>query len=231
MNKEDPIPKKNKSSKILRRLKGILNLYTLIGFVFWILATIFIFIPYFPHIWYRLNANAIDSEVDSITSPAENSSDPGSFSNRINDNPEEKVELPEFDKDLPKDNMLIIDKIGVNGIIQEGIDAEAILETGLWRVNDFGTPEDGNTIIIAAHRFGYIYWTNEFRKTNSFYNLPQTTVGDRIYIIWNQRRYEYEIYKAEDSTEINDYNADLILYTCRMFNSPVRVFRYAKRVN
>ena len=57
------------------------------------------------------------------------------------------------------------------------------------------------------------------------------SIGDRIEIIWGQRKYVYEIYRAEDSTGIQDYEADLILYTCRLFNSPTRIFRYANRVN
>jgi sortase (surface protein transpeptidase) len=105
------------------------------------------------------------------------------------------------------------------------------LKKGIWIVPNFGTPESNNLpIIIAAHRFGYIEWTKEFRETSSFYNLPKLKSGDRVQIIWNQRSYEYEVYKSEDSTQITDYNADLILYTCRMYNSPVRVFKYLDRV-
>jgi sortase (surface protein transpeptidase) len=99
-------------------------------------------------------------------------------------------------------------------------------------VPNFGTPEYNDLpIIIAAHRFGYVYWSNDFREKSTFYNLPKLRVGDRVQIIWGQRSYEYEVYKAEDNTQITDYEADLILYTCRMYNSPTRVFRYLKRVN
>ena len=145
--------------------------------------------------------------------------------------PEEKVQLPSFDPSLSATNTLIIPNIGVNGQIHEGTNASDMLDKGVWRVNSFGTPEDYNAIILAAHRFGYVYWSNDFRTTNSFYNLPKAKLGDKVEIIWGQRKYEYEIYRAEDSTGIQDYDADLILYTCRLFNSPVRIFRYANRVN
>jgi hypothetical protein len=65
----------------------------------------------------------------------------------------------------------------------------------------------------------------------SFFSLPKTRVGDKIDIIWGQRKYEYEIYKAETKTQISDYDADLILYTCLLYNSPDRIFRYARRIN
>ncbi|HLE49636.1 MAG TPA: sortase, partial [Patescibacteria group bacterium] len=133
-----------------------------------------------------------------------------------------------------------------------------ILKTGVWRVPDFGTPEDdgpsepvergadsqigpselvergadsqiGLPIILAAHRFGYVTWTNSFRTLNSFYSLPKLKVGDRVEIVWNQRKYVYEIYKEETGTAITDYTADLILYTCDLWNSPTRIFKYARR--
>jgi len=69
------------------------------------------------------------------------------------------------------------------------------------------------------------------RQQISFYNLPSITKRDIIDIIWDQRVFSYEIYNAEESTYISDYNADLILYTCKFYNSPIRIFRYARAIN
>lgn len=231
----EPTQKSTKSTK-LKKLNKILNIYTGVGVVLWIAATILILIPSFPHIWYRINAQATDQEVDTIIGPTLPDADKSvSFGDIISKYEAEyesnKVELPPLDKSLPKTNKLKISKIGVNGKIYEGKNAEKTLEKGIWRVNDYGTPEDEYTIILASHRFGHITWSSSFRKANSFYNLPKTKVGDTVEIIWHQRKYKYEIYKAEESTKIKDYEADLILYTCKMINSPVRIFRYAKRVN
>jgi sortase (surface protein transpeptidase) len=97
---------------------------------------------------------------------------------------------------------------------------------------DYGQPDKNDLpIIVAAHRFGYVYWDRETRNRVSFFRLPDTKVGDEIEIIWNQRRYVYEIYAEDESTYIKDYEADLILYTCKYFNSPQRIFRYATRIN
>ena len=60
---------------------------------------------------------------------------------------------------------------------------------------DFGTPLDRTKpVILAAHRFGYLAWTNLYRRKNSFYNLPKLKEGDLVEITYKQRKYTYEIY-------------------------------------
>ncbi len=212
-----------KSEGKLKALNKVLNIYTFLGVTLWILALLLLLTPIAPYVWYKINPNALKSEAQSIAEPA------SAFTTSAEE-PQEP-ELPPYDPTLPATNMLNIPSISVYGQINENTDAEAGLEQGIWRAYDFGTPENGVTIILASHRYGYLSWDSEFRTANSFYNLPETIIGDKIDIIWNQRIYEYEIYKTEDNTEITDYDADLILYTCKMFNTPVRVFRYANRVN
>lgn len=139
---------------------------------------------------------------------------------------------PDIDPSLPKENGLIIEKIGVKGQLHEGTDWENILKLGIWRVPDFGTPEDDSKpLILAAHRWGYLDWSPAFRKLNSFYSLPNLKIGDTIKVIWNQRPYEYKVYSTSTGTKITEYNANLILYTCQLWNSPVRFFVYANRIN
>jgi sortase (surface protein transpeptidase) len=227
------------SSQKLKTLNKILNVYSVIGLILWAAATVLIFTPALPYLWYSVNPNASDQEVQAIAQPVNDADNPTDVNNPNspqtdddNSNPNEnKVELPPLDQSLTKENMLLVPKIGITGKINEAQVPENGLSKGVWRVYDYGTPEDIYPIILASHRFGYIQWSRDFRNKNSFYNLPKTKVGDSVRIIWNQRRYEYEIYKTEEGTEITDYDADLILYTCKMFNSPVRIFRYAKRVN
>jgi sortase (surface protein transpeptidase) len=229
-----------KGEKSLQILKKILNVYSIIGLFLWAIATVLIFTPALPYLWYSINPNASQQEVAAISSPSENTDVPDQAQpdNNPDSNPDDnhtedpnEIDLPELDSSLTEINTLLIPKIGVTGKIHEARDAEKALDKGIWRVHNYGTPQDPYPIILAAHRFGYVTWSREFRTKNSFYNLPKTKVGDRVRIIWNQRRYEYKIYKSQEGTEITDYDADLILYTCKMFNSPVRIFKYAKRVN
>lgn len=214
-----------KSDPKLGFLNKILNVYTIIGIILVVIATILLITPSLPYLWYRLNTDATEQEISNLELPVNPDTTPPEQPQK----PE--VELPPFDESLPTTNMISIPSIGVNSQIHEGENPKESLDRGVWRAPEFGTPEDAITVILAAHRFGYITWSSEFRTTSSFYNLPKTKVGDQIEIIWNQRKYVYEIYTAEDGTYITDYSTDLVLYTCRLFNSPVRVFRYAERVN
>jgi sortase (surface protein transpeptidase) len=138
---------------------------------------------------------------------------------------------PRFDASLPLENRIRIPSIGVDTEIQESTLEyyEEALKKGVWRVSDFGTPYTRNKpTIMAAHRFGYLAWTSIFRRENSFFNLPKLKEGDIVEVIWRQRKYVYEVYATEEGEEISNYSADLILYTCEVLNSPVRIYKYAR---
>jgi len=148
-------------------------------------------------------------------------------------NTSKPVYFPPFDPRLPLTNHLVIASIGVDTDIQEATadNFEAALKKGVWRVSDFGAPNDnGRSIILAAHRFGYLAWTNSYRRNNSFYNLPKVKVGDMVEIDWSQRKYLYEVYATSKGTQILDYSADLILYTCETLTGEEKVFIYARLI-
>lgn len=138
---------------------------------------------------------------------------------------------PRLDKSLPLGNHLIIPSLGVDTSINEAPLAryEDALKKGVWRVTDFGTPTAAKRpIILAAHRFGYLKWSNSFRRHNSFYNLPDLKNGDTVEIVWNQRKYTYAVYAESNGERIEDYSADLVLYTCNDLASDVRIIKYLK---
>lgn len=145
-----------------------------------------------------------------------------------------KLELPERNEYLPDGNWLSIPKIGVLTEINEASpeNHEDALRKGVWRVQDFANPTEGKDYptILIAHRFGYLAWSNQFRRQNSFYNVDKLQIGDTFEIIWDKRKFVYEIYAGAEGKEITDYKADVVLYTCKYLNSPIRLFRYARRV-
>lgn len=146
---------------------------------------------------------------------------------------EKQVYLPKIDPDLPTENILNIPSIDVYTQIQESTykDYETALKKGVWRVPNFATPtSQDKSIILAAHRYGYLFWNSLFRRQNSFYNLPKLEVGDKVEIYWEQRKYTYEIYATDTNTRITDYSADLILYTCKDLSSDIRIFQYARLI-
>jgi len=140
--------------------------------------------------------------------------------------------LPERDVSLPGGQYLSIPAIGVDTVIWEGSteDHESVFRRGVWRVPDMPLPTEGTPVIMVAHRFGYLDWTNEYRRKNSFYNLPKLVEGDTIEMIWNQRRFNYKVDKVVEAEQIDSYESDLILYTCKFLVSPVRIIVYANRV-
>lgn len=215
-------------------LKRIANVNIVIGVMLWIVAMLFISVPLFPNFWYQVNQNAINNEAKALTDNID--SDKKAYEDQKPEEPQEPEKpednLPPIDPTLPLENRIIISKIGVDAKIEEGADFNAALEKGPWIVNDFGMPDNQFApIIIASHRWGYTYWTDEMRQKVSFLELPNTVAGDRVEIIWGQRKFVYEIYAGEENTAITDYGADLILYTCKLYwDSPERIFRYAKRV-
>jgi sortase (surface protein transpeptidase) len=234
------------------------KVFITIGTIFWTLTAIFALLPSWPHIYYRLSpqtssllastiastaivAQATIKPLDS-PSPLSKGEAPPQAGRGISPTPT-PLPLPPVDPSLPAENGLIIDQIGVRGQIHEGEDWETILKQGIWRVPNFSTPIDQlsplskgdqggfRPIILAAHRWGYLEWSAAFRKLNSFYHLPELKVGDTIQVLWDQRLFEYKVYSVETGTKITDYNAKLILYTCQLWNSPVRFFVYANRIN
>jgi len=202
-----------------------------LGILFWLFAVIFALLPSWPHLYYRLFPEVSGTLASTIASTVSKDQTPTPTTPIATPETIEEP-LPDIDPSLPKDNGLIIDKIGVQGLLHEGTDWENILKEGVWRVPDFGTPENNDLpIILAAHRWGYLSWSAAFRKLNSFYNLPKLAVGDTIKIIWGQRPYEYKVYSVETGTTITEYKANLILYTCQLWNSPIRFFVYANKIN
>ncbi len=193
---------------------------------FALLGFIFLIISFAPSIWYSMAVKVDDFSV-AIIDTIQNKD--------VTTNEVPTVQLPEwqpvFDPKLPRDTTLKIAEISVDTKINERTyeDYETALKLGVWRIPDFGTPIDrSKPVILAAHRYGYLEWSNIYRRKNSFFNLPKLKNGDLVEITYRQRKYIYEIYAESRGEEIIDYSANLILYTCETLNSNVRIFKYAR---
>ena len=196
--------------------------------VFVTLGFLFLFLSFAPSIWYSMSSKVDDFSqalLETVKGKEEKIEKP------------KEVKVPEwqpaFDSRLSRDTTLKIPSIGVDTKVNETTyqNYEDALKLGVWRVPDFGTPADrSRSVILAAHRFGYLAWTNIYRRKNSFFNLPKLKNGDLIEITYKQRKYTYEVYGESRGDEITDYSANLILYTCETLNSKVRIFKYARLV-
>lgn len=146
---------------------------------------------------------------------------------------ERQIQKPPQEESLPEGNWVIIPRIGVRTEILESEVPEESLVKGVWRVPEFGQPGDNDEpMILAAHRYGYNWWwKGEYWKYHSFNLLPELEPGDLVEVISDKRKYLYEIYAGEEGAEITDYNADLILYTCKFLQSDIRHVRYARLID
>lgn len=204
-------------------LEFILKFQTQLGLTFLFLAIILILIPSLPQIWYRMFPESTNEEVTSISQvPAQQPTSQSSSANS---------KLPNKDTSLPKTNYILIPSIGVKSPLKNSKNYEEILKSGSWMVNDFPSPNElKKPVIVASHRFGYLDWSAKERKEISFYNLPKLKNGAIVEIVWDQRKYKYKIVDSSEGSNIKSYNHDLILYTCKLYNSPIRIFRYAQRM-
>ncbi len=179
---------------------------------------------YGPSVWYFVESgghNAVSAflakTAKSTTLESKNIASPVAYE-------------PQFDPSLPLGSRLKIPSIGVDTPLQEATydNYEEALKKGVWRVSDFGAPGEAKPIILAAHRYGYLAWSNLYRRQNSFFNLPKVKAGDLVEITWHQRKYVYEVYAEEKGEQISDYSANLILYTCVTLTGEERIFKYAR---
>jgi len=210
-----------KKADFIKKFSGY---YATAGVLVLLIAIVLILIPTAPYVVYKLHPSETENEVTKIITPL---IEVGTI------DIQENISLfPAQDTSLPATPFVTMDKIGVFSPISTDTDYITALKNGAWLVPEYGTPMNGKKpIIIAAHRFGYLYWDDATRKQISFYNLPKMKIGDTIDIIWDQRVFKYEIYIETEKTYITDYDADLILYTCKYFESPIRIFRYARLIN
>jgi len=180
-----------------------------------------------PNLYYQVfPADTIKLEPEFIGSPLG-----GSFATNL---PAENAanDQPAQDPSLPLGDWLIISQIGVKTEFKATKTPDEALKTGAWLEPNYGKPGDtGLPIIIAAHRFGWNWWwQSDYGRLHSFYLLPETKPGDLVQIISDQRQWTYEIFAAEEGEDITNYDADLILYTCKHLSSPVRHIRYARLI-
>lgn len=198
------------------------------------LATFFSGFPVLAFAWNIVSPSTSEYLTQVLSSPISYEANQSIKDSTITDIDEStKYTLPQKDPLLPTQSQVTIPKIKVETkILEESLENyELALKQGVWRVPNFGDPlTREKPIILVAHRFGYLNWDQAYREKNSFFNLPQVSAGDKIEIIWDQRKFVYEVYDTEEGTDITQYDADLILYTCKFLKSDIRIFTYARLI-
>lgn len=122
-------------------------------------------------------------------------------------------------------NRLFIPKINIDVEINTGRDS-SVLEKGAWhRKPENGNPVTGGNFVLSAHRFVMSYTPQGTAIKSPFYNIGQLQLGDRIFVDYEGKRYEYEISEKytvkPDGVEVEAPTKDpqLTLYSCTLEGS------------
>lgn len=192
-------------SKRSKFVLGILIVVTIGSFIFLIL-------PYLPRLRFLITRPKIDA------SPYQQAA----IETKQGKKPEKPV--PEN----LKGNRIILAPIGINAQIIEGKNIYVIGKNqGAWRETPNANPTKPSNIVLAGHRFLYTA-----ANGGVFYNLPELKNGNKIYLKWDDKVYEYEIYNTRTvlPTQVDIRDPDptvpnkLTLYTCYPLGSTAKRF-------
>ena len=123
-------------------------------------------------------------------------------------------------------NRLVMPDIGVNAQIIEGSGINTISKNqGVWRETKAVDPSTSGNMVIAGHR-----WLYTSTNGGYFYNLPELKNKNIIYIRWDNKVYEYEVYnhKTVLPTQVDIRDSDpivphkLTMYTCYPLGSTAK---------
>lgn len=197
---------RNKSPK--RTLKTRVILFGLCCIA--IVSLVLLVLPYLPRLRFLIQRPRIDATSYQAAAQATKNGRPSS---------------PEVAK---PGNRLILPSIGVDAQVIDGSNIYVIGKNqGVWRETGTIDPSENGNIVIAGHRFLYT-------ATNGgwFYSLPELKNGQKIYIRWQDKTYEYEVYNSktvlpsEVDIRDNDPNVPkkLTMYTCYPLGSTAKRF-------
>ncbi len=122
--------------------------------------------------------------------------------------------------EIPAGYHVVIPSIGVNAEIINGEVENLKGNQVLHRFPDRGDPVSGGNFILVGHRFIVHYNPNWVKEASVFYNLPETKIGDPVFIYWNRQKFEYKIVKSyavephQIAVEFKSSKPKLTIYTC-----------------
>lgn len=122
-------------------------------------------------------------------------------------------------------NRLYIPTINVDVAIVTGNDSST-LEKGAWhRKPENGDPVNGGNFVLSAHRFVMDFTPQGTAIKSPFYTIGKLAINDKVYVDYNDTRYEYQIKEKyavkPDNIEVEAPTKDpqLTLYSCTLQGS------------
>lgn len=121
------------------------------------------------------------------------------------------------------------DGLGYDRIIIPSIQVELELSTNEGYLSFGGWVQNLNTkdfpLVIAAHRFGVDYLSDDWNVHQTLFNVNHLKEGDEAEVYWQDEKYIYkvkEIYKGNNNKPLKD--DEILLYTCEYWDSAERIF-------
>lgn len=148
-------------------------------------------------------------------------------------NPKNNLPLEVLSAFERNENLLYISKSQVNKRIIETDNIKNIHED-IWIWPESKKPNEGGNTVLLAHRYASIGGN----RASTFYNLPEMVIGDKSYVVWDGKIYEYVVFETftvdPSHIEILD-NTDeniLTMFTCTpLWTSKERFVVRSKLVN
>ncbi|MBP9759351.1 sortase [Candidatus Dojkabacteria bacterium] len=221
-------------SQILYRLNKVLSV------ILFMISIYMIGMPFYPQAQFVIdkftNSEERILETESwITDP--NYNETHGEQDDAQPTPTEEGATPVEDSDtfklnsLGQVNKLVIPSIGIDGVIYEGASVST-LNNGIWRRPNTSKPDMGGNTVMSAHRF--LYESGPI----TFYHLDKVKVGDKIYVLWKNKRYEYQVFNISEvlptqvEIEANTKDPIITLYTCTpLWTAEKRLVVKAKLLN
>lgn len=129
-----------------------------------------------------------------------------------------EVPPPEPTEEAPQ-NMLHIPKIELAIPYFDG--GPKVLNENAWhRYPERGDPAKGGNFILSGHRFQLGFTPGSTKRKSPFYHINKVETGDRIYVDFAGKRYEYEVVRRflvkphQTEIEAPSDTPKLTIYTC-----------------
>ncbi len=117
-------------------------------------------------------------------------------------------DVPLFNGDTSRDNILLIDKISLSSSITWDVGDESIIEKlkeGVVHYKNTSRPGEGGNIFIVGHSSNYSWINSQYNSV--FALLDKLIRGDQISIYYKSRKYTYEVV---DQKVISPKNVEVI---------------------
>lgn len=95
------------------------------------------------------------------------------------------------------------------------------LDNGAWyRFPERGAPDKDGNFILSGHRFVRDWTPQSTAKRSYFYFLDKAKVGDKVFVVYQKKLYEYKVTQTKRVTpfdvsiEATSKEPRLTLYTC-----------------